>query len=120
MANVITVALGNSLDFTVNVINNSPTGGAIGALVDPATLKFAYTPSTGVGTWGAQVSYTWTNPTGDPTAHIVRVPGSATGVFIASLIFTTIGEWYVGYYGTNPTFTQETTVLVSAGLQTIP
>jgi hypothetical protein len=102
---------------TIQFYTSQPFTSIGGTVVNPDNVKFSYSVQ-----GQTEVSYTWVNPTGDPTGTIKQ--GSAgTGYFYANI--STVGlpgtwswQWY-GYpsSGADTTHTQvaaQGTVVVSA------
>ena len=76
----------------VKFYTSTPFTSISGTVVNPDIVTF---------TWGVQgqtaTTYTWTNPTGDPTAHIIN---DSTGNFHVTLPTTGFaGTWRYRWYG---------------------
>lgn len=78
-----------------------------GTIIDPDVVTFTYQPGPNQPT----TTYTWTNPTGDPTNHIQK---QSTGVFYVDLDTSGLpGNWIWKWHcypssGTDTTATQVT------------
>jgi hypothetical protein len=109
MSNAYVVSEGTTIRF----YTSTPFTSISGAVVNPDVVKFAYqiqgqTP----------VTYTWTNPTGDPSAKIVN---TATGYFQADISTNGLsGVWTWQWSGQPSTGIDSThTAVVTSGTVTV-